>query len=145
MSIRNEWRGFGNLGCDPEIYETGNDTIIVRCSMATTDKCVDMKTGLLYENTEWHKLVAYGKVAENVAKVFRKGHEILVTAALQTYQNRTELRIINFTITKYAKSTNQKPLERPKLEKKLIKNLSENEIVDIDEYYSNKYLTNDQR
>ena len=72
----------GNIGKDPEVRETeaGN---IVNLTMATSEKSTD-KSGQKQENTEWHNLVVFGKLADVVAKYVKKGDKLYVEGSITT-------------------------------------------------------------
>ena len=76
----------GNLGEDPNIKYLGNGntgTTVANVSMATTSIWKD-KTGEKQEQTEWHRVVFYGKLAEIVQQFLHKGSQIYVEGRLQT-------------------------------------------------------------
>jgi len=72
----------GNLGHDPEMRATKSQKAVANFSVATTDYRTvgDEKQ----EFTEWHKIIAWDKTAENCAKYLRKGSSVLVEGRLQT-------------------------------------------------------------
>lgn len=73
----------GNLGQDPELKHTQNNTAVCTLSVATTDYRND-KDGNRQEFTEWHRIVVWGKQAENCAKYLSKGRSLLAEGRLQT-------------------------------------------------------------
>ena len=72
----------GNLGQDPEARPTPNSTVC-NFSIATNERRKD-RDGNWGDHTEWHKVVCWGKTAENVAKYCRKGKQVYVEGRLQT-------------------------------------------------------------
>jgi len=74
----------GYLGKDPEIRYTPAGVAVGNISLATTEKWVDKNTGQKQEKTEWHRLVVFGKQAENCEKYLTKGSMIYVEGKLQT-------------------------------------------------------------
>jgi single-strand DNA-binding protein len=72
----------GNLGQDPDLRHTQNQTAVCRLSVATTD--YQIKDGEKTETTEWHSVVVWGKQAENCAKYLTKGKSVLVEGRIQT-------------------------------------------------------------
>jgi single-strand DNA-binding protein len=82
MSSVNKVILLGNIGKDPEVRETkaGN---IVNLVMATSEKYTD-KSGQKQENTEWHNLVVFGKLADVVAKYVKKGDKLYVEGSITT-------------------------------------------------------------
>ena len=82
MSSVNKVILLGNIGKDPEVRETkaGN---IVNLVMATSEKYTD-KSGQKQENTEWHNLVVFGKLADVVTKYVKKGDKLYVEGSITT-------------------------------------------------------------
>lgn len=74
----------GNLGADPELRYSPQGAAFANFSVATTDVWFDKATGEKQERTEWHKIVTFGKTAENCAKYLAKGRQIYVEGKLQT-------------------------------------------------------------
>lgn len=72
----------GHLGRDPEIRYLPNGTSIASFSMATNDSYKDGDEWK--EKTEWHRIVAFGKVAERIGEYLKKGDAALVEGKLQT-------------------------------------------------------------
>jgi single-strand DNA-binding protein len=71
----------GRAGNDPEIKTLENDRKMARFSMATTTYYTNQK-GERTEDTQWHQLVAWGKTAELVEKLVKKGKEMAVSGKL---------------------------------------------------------------
>ena len=74
----------GNLGQDPEKKVSDNATVITTFSVATTEKWKDKNTGQTTEQTEWHRIVAFGRLAEICADYLRKGSKVYLEGRLQT-------------------------------------------------------------
>jgi single-strand DNA-binding protein len=75
----------GNLGRDAELrYTTGGDAVST-VNMATTETWND-KQGKRVERTEWHRVVCWGRMAENLSEYLVKGKQIFVEGRLQTRQ-----------------------------------------------------------
>ncbi|MBF0572785.1 MAG: single-stranded DNA-binding protein [Desulfamplus sp.] len=74
----------GNLGADPELRYSPQGMAFSNFSVATTELWSDKSTGEKQERTEWHKIVAFGKTAENCAKYLAKGRQVYVEGRLQT-------------------------------------------------------------
>jgi len=68
----------GNLGQDPEIRYTQNGTAVANFSMATTFKYKDN------EETEWHKVVVWGRLAEICGEYLQKGSKVYVEGRIKT-------------------------------------------------------------
>ena len=73
----------GNLGQDPELRYTANQTPVATFNVATTDYRTGAD-GQRQETTEWHRVVVWSKVAENCAKFLVKGRTVFVEGRLQT-------------------------------------------------------------
>ena len=80
-NLRNRVQLIGNLGADPEIKQTGSGRKLAKFSMATSDNYKNNK-GEWVENTQWHRLEAWGKVAEIVERFLRKGSEVAIEGRL---------------------------------------------------------------
>ena len=73
----------GRLGADPEIKSVGNAQSVARLSVATSENWTG-KDGQKQERTEWHRVVVWGRQAENCAKHLAKGRQVYVEGRLQT-------------------------------------------------------------
>ena len=74
----------GNLGQDPEKKVLDNGTVITTFSVATTEKWKDKNSGETTEQTEWHRVVTFRKLAEICADYLRKGSKVYIEGKLQT-------------------------------------------------------------
>ena len=74
----------GNLGADPEMRYTQNSTAIANLSIATSETWKDKQTGEPREQTEWHRCVAYRRLAEIAGEYLKKGSKVYVEGRLQT-------------------------------------------------------------
>jgi len=73
----------GRLGRDPEIRYTNSGAAVGNFSIATTDNWKD-KSGNRQERTEWHNVVAWGRLADFAQNYLKKGKLIYVEGRLQT-------------------------------------------------------------
>ena len=73
----------GNLGRDPELRYTQTGQAVANFSLATTDR-FSTKDGDKQERTEWHRIVVWGRTAENCAQYLSKGRSVYVEGRLQT-------------------------------------------------------------
>ena len=73
----------GRLGKDPEIKYTPSGTAIANFTMATSENYKD-KDGQKQERTEWHRIVAFGKLAEICGEYLAKGKQVYVEGRIQT-------------------------------------------------------------
>jgi single-strand DNA-binding protein len=72
----------GNLGAKPEAKFLPSGQCVCELRIATTETWD--KDGAKQEKTEWHTVIAWGKVAENCAKYLDKGRSVYVEGSLQT-------------------------------------------------------------
>ena len=75
----------GNLGRDPEIQALPSGHTVVSFSIATTARFKDLN-GEPQERTEWHRVVAFGKLADNCQRLLSKGRQVYVEGRLNTRQ-----------------------------------------------------------
>ena len=75
----------GRLGKDPEMRFTPNGKAVTNFTLATNEVWTD-QNGERQERTEWHRVVTWGKLAENCAKLLSKGKLAYVEGRLQTRQ-----------------------------------------------------------
>lgn len=73
----------GNLGRDPEVRYTQSGNPVANLNIAT-NRVWTGKDGQRNEETEWHRVVVFGKTAENCAKYLSKGRQVYVEGRLQT-------------------------------------------------------------
>lgn len=73
----------GNLGRDPEIRYTKNGQAVANFTLATTENWTN-RNGEREERTEWHRIVAWGKLAEICGEYLAKGKQVYVEGRLQT-------------------------------------------------------------
>lgn len=101
MSLRNTVTLIGYTGKEVETVNFDNGSLKASVSLATSDHYTNAK-GEKIEETQWHTLVAFGKVAEIFQKYVSKGKEIAVEGKLtyRSYDDRdgvkryiTEIRV----------------------------------------------------
>ena len=74
----------GNLGQDPQSRAMPSGKAVVNLRIATTDQWRDKQTGENRENTEWHNVVMFDRLAEIAAEYLRKGSQVYVEGRLRT-------------------------------------------------------------
>lgn len=74
----------GNVGADPETRALAGGGSITRIRLATTRRWTDRNTNERKEETEWHRVVFFGKPAETIAQYVRKGSKLNVIGRLRT-------------------------------------------------------------
>lgn len=72
----------GNLGADPIRRTTKNGNPVVHFPMATSRKVKKGEEGV--EETQWHQIVAWGKLAETCEKYLSKGRKVYVEGSVRT-------------------------------------------------------------
>jgi single-strand DNA-binding protein len=84
MSTVNKVIVIGNLGNDPETRYLDNGKCLTTISVATSESWKDKQTGERQETTEWHRIVAFGPVAEIMGKYLTKGSKVYIEGQLKT-------------------------------------------------------------
>lgn len=74
----------GNLGRDPEVRYQAGGAPVCNISIATTSTWKDKQTGERREETEWHRVVFYNRLAEIAGEYLRKGRPVYVEGRLRT-------------------------------------------------------------
>ena len=80
-AIRNKVQLIGNLGKDPEVVQLENGGKLAKFSLATNETYKNNKGERITE-TQWHNVVAWGKLAEIVENYLSKGKEVAVEGKL---------------------------------------------------------------
>jgi len=74
----------GNLGQDPQSRAMPSGKAVVNLRIATSDQWRDKQTGENKENTEWHTVVMFDRLAEVAAEYLRKGSQVYIEGRLRT-------------------------------------------------------------
>lgn len=74
----------GHLGRDPEVRYTQDGTAVANFTVATSESWTDKNTGEKRENTEWHRIVVWRRLAEICGEYLSKGRQVYVEGKLQT-------------------------------------------------------------
>jgi single-strand DNA-binding protein len=74
----------GNLGRDPETRYSPDGAAICNVSIATTSQWKDKASGERKEETEWHRVTFYGRLAEIAGEYLKKGRSVYVEGRLKT-------------------------------------------------------------
>lgn len=80
-AMKNRVQLIGNVGNDPEVKTLENGRKLAYLSIATNDKYTNDK-GEKVEQTEWHRITAWGKTAEIIEKYVVKGKEVAIEGKL---------------------------------------------------------------
>lgn len=73
----------GNLGADPELSYTSSGTAMCKFRLATSENFSD-KSGAKQERTEWHRITAWGKLAEICGQYLQKGQMVYIEGKIRT-------------------------------------------------------------
>ena len=84
-NMKNKVQLIGNVGQEPELKTLGEGKKVANITLATNDYYINDK-GDKVEQTEWHRVTAWGKVAEIIEKYVTKGKEIAIEGKL-TYRS----------------------------------------------------------
>ena len=76
----------GRLGADPEVRYMPSGDAITTIRLATTRRWKDRTTNERKEETQWHNLVFFGKVAETAGKYVKKGDQLAVEGEIEYQQ-----------------------------------------------------------
>jgi single-strand DNA-binding protein len=85
MASLNKVFVMGNLGSDPEVKMTPSGQAVANFNVATNENWTD-KSGNRQERTEWHRIVVWGRQAEQCGQYLRKGRTAFIEGRLQTRQ-----------------------------------------------------------
>jgi len=85
MSTLNKAMIIGRLGQDPEVRYTQSNTAVATLSVATNERYKD-SNGEWQERTEWHRVVAWGRLAEICQQYLKKGSQVYIEGPIQTQQ-----------------------------------------------------------
>lgn len=95
----------GNLGRDPEVRATQGGTAVCNFSVATSERWNDKQTGEKKEQTEWHKVTCFGRLAELAGEFLRKGSKVYIEGSLRTRQYEKD------GVTHYSTEINARELQ----------------------------------
>lgn len=88
-AMKNKVQLIGHVGQEPEIKSFGEGKKVANITLATNDYYINAK-GEKVEDTQWHKIKAWGKVADIIEKYVVKGKEIAIEGKLiySDYQDK---------------------------------------------------------
>jgi single-strand DNA-binding protein len=93
----------GNLGNDPELRQTQNNTPVVTFNVATTEKWKDAE-GIQQNHTDWHRVVAWKGLADVCIYYLKKGSKVYIEGKMQTRKWEDENGTTHYTPEIIAKS-----------------------------------------
>ena len=128
----------GRLGADPEIRSTSNGTMVANFRVATEENWTD-KQGQRQKRTEWHRMTAWGKLAEIVGEYSYKGREVLVEGMLRTNMWEDKNKVKHYTTNIQAqKVTLMGAFDKSKKSQTQSKATEQKKVEDVaDEYTGN--------
>ena len=80
----NKVQVIGTLGRDPEMKYLPSGSAVVAVSVATDESYNDKQSGQKVEKTEWHRITAFGKLAEIIGQYLKKGSKAYFEGKLRT-------------------------------------------------------------
>ncbi|MCO6477373.1 MAG: single-stranded DNA-binding protein [Phaeodactylibacter sp.] len=92
-NIKNSITLIGHLGQDPKVIQTKNGHTLASLSLATNDYYRN-QNGDKITTTEWHRCVAWGKLAELIGSMCKKGKEVAIRGKLtyDSYEDKNGIR-----------------------------------------------------
>jgi single-strand DNA-binding protein len=75
----------GNLGANPDIRALPSGQNVANFSLATTERFTD-RNGAKQERTDWHRIVAFGQLADTSGRFLSKGRQVYIEGRLTTRQ-----------------------------------------------------------
>ena len=119
MSSVNKVILVGNLGADPEINFLPEGGAVVNFRMATSSKWKDKVSGELKEETEWHRITCYAKLAEVAGEFLKKGRQVYIEGRLRTRKwtdkegvERYSTEVIASSLQLLGSASNSSPAEQ---------------------------------
>ena len=110
----------GTLGRDPDMKYTASGTAIANISVATSESWKDKQTQEKKEKTEWHRVVAFSRLAEIIGEYLRKGSQVYIEGKLQTRkwqdqngQDRYTTEVVANQMQMLGGRPNEKPADKP--------------------------------
>ena len=105
-NLRNRVQLIGNLGMDPEVKSINDGKKLAKFSLATSQSYLNAQ-GERIQDTQWHNLIVWGKMADVAEKYLKKGSEIAAEGKIvyRTYETSegqkkyiTEIVVSEFTM-----------------------------------------------
>ena len=123
MSL-NQVQIIGHLGADVDLRATASGTSVATLSIATSEKWKE-QDGSVKEKTEWHRVIVWGKSAENCSQYLSKGAMVFVQGKISTkkYTDKNN-------IERYSTEIIANKVDFLKTEKKQASNQASNYIAD---------------
>lgn len=87
----------GNLGADPEVRYMPQGGAVANLNLATSESWTDKATNERKEQTEWHRVVLYQRLAEIAGEYLRKGSKVYVEGRLKTRKWQDQQGVERYT------------------------------------------------
>lgn len=87
----------GNLGTDPEVRYMPTGGAVANLTIATSESWTDKTTNEKKENTEWHRVVIYQRLAEIAGEYLRKGSKVYIEGRLRTRKWQDQQGVERYT------------------------------------------------
>ncbi len=139
MGSLNKAMIIGRLGQDPDVRYTQSNTAVANLSVATSERFKD-SSGEWQERTEWHRVVAWGRLAEICQEYLKKGSQVYIEGPIQTRQwedkegqtrYTTEIKALTMTmLDSKGSSDSSKAPEKPQSSQPVSSNVDLNENFD---------------
>ncbi len=84
MASLNKVMLIGNLGADPEVRYLPSGDAVTNIRIATTESWKDKASGEKKEETEWHRVSFFGKLAEIAGEYLKKGSAVYIEGRIKT-------------------------------------------------------------
>jgi len=97
----------GNLGATPEVRSLPSGQSVANISLATTERFTD-RNGGKQQRTEWHRIVAFGKLAETCGQYLSKGRQVYVEGRLTSPAPGTIILACVWRITDFPRISNSR-------------------------------------
>lgn len=87
----------GNLGADPEVRYMPQGGAVASITVATSESWIDKQTNEKKEQTEWHRVVVYQRLAEIAGEYLRKGSKVYIEGRLRTRKWQDQQGVERYT------------------------------------------------
>lgn len=113
----------GNIGQDPETKFLPSGEAVTNLSVATSESWKDKNSGERKDRVEWHRVTAFGRLAEIISEYARKGSKVYISGSLRTrkwekdgqphYTTEIVAKEMQLLDRKESDERNQNPIKKP--------------------------------
>jgi single-strand DNA-binding protein len=113
----------GNIGQDPETKFLPSGEAVTNLSVATSESWKDKQSGERKDRVEWHRVTAFGRLAEIISEYARKGSKVYISGSLRTrkwekdgqphYTTEIVAKEMQLLDRKESDERNQNPIKKP--------------------------------